>query len=207
MEISQNPIINNIFSIVYNYSTSIAYNTHHIDHIIRVHKLCLKIAKTEKTNLFILEAAAILHDLGRFLDDKEDKHEIKSAEKAKEILEGLKIDNETISSICDAIISHRYSKGIIPQTIEGKILQDADKLDALGAIGIARVLCYKPNQTLYNFNSDKKDFENQSGFALYHFYEKILKLDKLLYTQKAKEIAKERIAFTRVFLEKLKEEI
>ena len=207
MEISNNPIINKIFSIVYNYSTSKPYNTHHIDHIIRVHKLCIKIAETEKANIFILEAAAILHDLGRFLDDKEDIHEIKSAEKAKEILNNLNIDNNTILLICDAILSHRYSKGIIPKTIEGKILQDADKLDALGAIGIARVLCHKPNQPLYDLNSDKNDFENQSGFALYHFYEKILKLDKLLYTQKAKEIAKERIAFTQTFLDELKEEV
>ena len=207
MEISNNPVINKIFTIVYNYSTSIPYNTHHIDHIIRVHKLCIKIAETEKANIFILEAAAILHDLGRFLDDKENKHEVKSAEKAKEILERLNIDNETIHLICDAILSHRYSKGIIPQTLEGKILQDADKLDALGAIGIARVLCHRPNQPLYDYSSNKNDFENQPNFSLYHFYEKILKLDKLLYTQKAKEIAKERTAFTKAFLEKLKEEV
>lgn len=207
MEISNNQTINNIFSIVENYSSSKTYNTHHLDHIIRVHNLCLKIAETEKSNLFILEAAAILHDLGRFLDDSNDNHEIKSAEKAKEILSEMNIDEKSILCICEAIIAHRYSKGIIPQTIEGKILQDADKLDALGAVGIARVLCHKPNQPLYDYYSSDNDFEKQSDFALYHFYKKILKLDKCLYTKKAKEIARQRIAFTKAFLEELKKEI
>ncbi len=164
---------------------------HDRGHIDRVKKLALFIAKREGGDIDIIMKAVELHDIAR---DK-DNHAVESAKEAREILKSEGYDDEFIEKVCHCIISHSFSSKIEPKTIEAKILSDADKLDAIGAIGIARTFMFAG--------------EKGRGLidVLKHFKEKLLKLDDLLYTKTAKEIAKERYDFTLKFYEKIKEEL
>src|SRR3989344_864713 len=116
---------------------------HNFLHIMRVHELAKHIAQKEKADLLIVEAAALLHDIGRKYEliNPKINHADKSAELALPFLKTLiKIGfpSDKINPVLYAIRNHRFTKGIIPDTIEARVLQDADKLDALGAAGIMR---------------------------------------------------------------------
>ena len=114
---------------------------HDFDHIMRVYKNAQQIIKKEKVNEKLVLSAVLLHDIMSFpKSDKRSKNSsIESAKKAKIILKKYDFTLDEITIVCDAISEHSFSQKKIPKTIEGKILQDADRLDALGAIGIARV--------------------------------------------------------------------
>ncbi|MFM8659714.1 MAG: HD domain-containing protein, partial [Candidatus Nitrosotenuis sp.] len=113
---------------------------HDYSHILRVYKNAQKITKHEKANSKLVLAAVLLHDIVQFpkSDPRNKTASEKSAILAQKILKKHGFADSEITIICDAILDHSYSRGKTPQTIEGKILQDADRLDALGAIGIAR---------------------------------------------------------------------
>ena len=115
-------------------------SAHDFEHIMRVYKNAQKIGKKENANMKLVLAAVLLHDIVSFpkSDKKSKTSSIKSAIVAQKILKNHGYDSEEIKIISDAILEHSFSRGIIPSTIEGKILQDADRLDAIGAIGIAR---------------------------------------------------------------------
>jgi len=135
---------------------------HDIGHVKRVVSLSMEIQKREGGNKLALILAAILHDIGRIVEDitGEDHAQI-SADISKKLLRLWHVNSEIEETVYDAIFNHRYSKKRAPKTIEGKILSDADKLDALGAIGIARVFKHDPRRSIYE--------------DVNHFYEKILK--------------------------------
>jgi uncharacterized protein len=119
---------------------------HDINHVIRVYNLCLLLAKYEaKVDLDVLKTAVLLHDIARTREDKKGHihvlgvdHAILGAEMSEKILEELGYPAEKIKQIKHCIIAHRFRSGIEPRTKEAKILSDADKLDVLGATGIAR---------------------------------------------------------------------
>lgn len=170
------------------------YGTHGWEHIMRVCSLCLKIAEREKgyVDEFSLMLSCLLHDIARVKEGGD--HALESAKVAKEILHWLNIEDETIAIVEDAISSHSYSARRTPNTLEGKILSDADKIDALGAIGVARVF----------------EFSGANGRSLEesvnHFREKILKLPSLMLTEEGKKIAVERSKFVEEFLRELEQE-
>ena len=114
---------------------------HDFEHIMRVYKNAKKLCKQEKANEKLVLSAVLLHDIVSYpkFDKRSKKSSLESAKKSKQILKKYNFSNEEIIIISDAIRDHSFSQNKIPQTIEGKILQDADRLDALGAIGIARV--------------------------------------------------------------------
>jgi len=116
-------------------------SAHDFTHIMRVYKNAQKICKQEKINEKLILSAVLLHDIVFY--SKSDKlskmSSIESAKKSKLILKKYNYSKEEITIISDAIRDHSFSQKKTPKTIEGKILQDADRLDALGAIGIARV--------------------------------------------------------------------
>jgi len=186
---------------------AVAYNTHHLDHLERVAALCLQLGRQLQADLTILEAAAWLHDIARSakLPDKV-CHARMSAEVAADILAGLAWPTVEIEPIVYAIRCHRYSHGIVPQTLEAKILQDADRLDALGAVGLARVLAHGLilGEPLYSRES-ATPFVGTCTAA--HFHEKILRLKDGMHTEPARRIAEQRSAFTESFLQRLAEEI
>jgi len=167
---------------------------HGYEHAERVRKLALLIAKDYPgTDREVLEIAALLHDIGKYKLCED--HAKVSAEIAREILTHLGMPQEKLVKVIDAIENHSYSGGRRPKTLEGMILSDADKIDALGAIGVARV-----------FMVSGHEFRSLRA-SINHFYEKIVKLDKLLFTETARRLAKERMEFVKLFLKRIEEEL
>ena len=171
---------------------------HGYEHVERVRRLCRYIArklmeKGIEVDLEVLELAALLHDIGRNIS--EERHAIVSAEIARQILNSLGYSKDKIEKVVKAILAHSYSARIKPETIEGAILSDADKLDALGAIGIARVFMYG--------GAKGRSIED----SIKHIEEKILKLPDLMYTEPGRELAKKRVEFVRQFLDAIRREL
>ena len=186
---------------------------HDFDHIMRVYKNAQQIIKKEKVNETLVLSAVLLHDVVSF--PKSDKHSknssIESAKKAKTILKKYDFTSDEITIVCDAISEHSFSQKKIPKTIEGKILQDADRLDALGAIGIARVFATGGSLRRQFYNLDdpfcKKRIPDDKIWTLDHFFEKLLKLEFLMNTKSGKIEAEKRTEILKDFLKQLKYEI
>lgn len=166
------------------------FGTHGFEHTLRVYNVCRKIGVSTGANLSILLSAALLHDIVR----QENDHEYASSMKAREILESLDYPREYIEAVAEAINSHSFSKGLIPDSLEAKILSDVDKLDAIGAIGVYRAAMYGGEK-----GRSIEDF-------VAHFHEKLLKLKDMLYTEEAKHMAETRHRFMLDFLEQLRYE-
>ena len=186
---------------------------HDFEHILRVYSNAEKICKKEKVDKKLVLTAALLHDIISFpKSDKRSKtSSSKSAIKAKKILQKLSYSKDEINIIADAIESHSFSKNKIPNTIEGKILQDADRLDALGAIGIARTFAVAgaENRSFYNSNdpfcvSRKPDDQE---WTVDHFFKKLLLLESKMNTKSGKIEAKRRTKVIKKFLNDFKKEL
>ncbi len=141
----------------------------------------------------MLELATLLHNIGR--NRCGDNHAKCFAEIAREILLSLEYDSSKIERVVDAILSHSFSYGYRPKIYKGMILSDIDKIDALSAIGIARVFLYSGNSG--------RSIED----ALKHIKEKILRLLELMYTDESKKIALRRIEIVKKFVEEIENEL
>jgi len=201
-------------------------SAHNMDHVMRVYNLSLHLAENEDVDLDVLKASALLHDIARVKEDNDctgkTDHAVLSSEMAVHILEELKFSKDQIKHIQDCIISHRYRTGNEPKTKEAQILFDADKLDVLGAIGIARSFVWvgRNNAKIYT-DTNIEDYinENLGGKTngriqdktkhspQIEFETKLKFLITKLHTEKAKKICKERIEFYESFLDRLKREI
>jgi len=188
-------------------------SAHDFEHTIRVYKNAQKICKKEKANEKLVLSAVLLHDIVSYpKSDKRSKTSaIKSAKKSKKILEKLDFTNKEITIISDAIKDHSFSQNKIPKTIEGKILQDADRLDALGAIGIARVFATGGSlkRPFYNIDDPfcKRRIPDDHTWTVDHFFAKLLKLESLMNTKSGKAEAKKRTRILKEFLNQLKQEL
>jgi uncharacterized protein len=183
------------------------------------------IAKDEEgVDLEVLIPAALLHDIARVeeIEDNTGKtdHAILGSELASNILKDKGYDVDRIEKIKHCIVTHRYRTGNEPRTIEAKILFDADKLDAIGAVGIARtfMLSGQHGQRLMVNNSIEDYLENNTvengrikdwskHSPLIEYEVKLKNIPDKLYTEKAKEIGNDRIKFMDDFFAKLKLEI
>ena len=176
-------------------------------HVDRVRKMALKISKSEGGNPFIIELAALLHDVDdwKIIDNEKDK-------KVSAWLKNIKINKQETNRLLEIIDEVSYKGAGVEtnaSTIEAKIVQDADRLDAIGAIGIARTFAFGGNKGRLIYNPEIKpekhaDFESYkkgTGPTINHFYEKLLLLKKRLNTNTAIEIAKKRHTFMEEFLE------
>jgi uncharacterized protein len=188
---------------------------HEIEHTERVYRLALTIAKTEKNvDLDILRASALLHDIARKKQEEMNDticHATEGGKMARELLIKTEFPKEKIGAVSYAIESHRYSKGIKPTTIEAEILQDADRLEALGAVAISRIFAYngKRNVKVHDpkIHPKEKYEDSQNTTAINHFYEKILKIKPETFnTKKGRELAKERYEFIKEFLDRFVKE-
>lgn len=183
------------------------FSGHDYYHSIRVYKLAASICKEENADLEIVQLAALLHDVD---DYKLFGGNAGAYSNAEIFLKENKIPDTKIMVICDIIssISYKGTDTRIPQSKEGKIVQDADRLDAIGAIGIARTFAYggSKNRTMHIPNEkphDNMNFEEYStsnGTTINHFYEKLLKLKDLMNTETAKKIAESRHKYMEDFL-------
>ncbi len=186
---------------------------HDFEHTIRVYKNAQKICKKEKSNEKLILSAALLHDIASYpKSDKRSKiSSIESAKKSKKILEKFDFSKEDITIISDAIHDHSFSQNKIPKSLEGKILQDADRLDALGAIGIARVFATGGSlkRPFYNIDDPfcKRRIPDDNTWTVDHFFRKLFKLESLMNTKSGKAEAKKRTRILKEFLNQLKQEL
>lgn len=188
-------------------------SAHDFAHIMRVYKNAQMICEKERVNKKLVLCAVLLHDIVSYpKSDKRSKlSSIQSAAKSKKILKKFNFDNEEIQIISDAIRDHSFSQNKIPSTIVGKILQDADRLDAIGAIGIARVFAVggSEKRPFYNVKDPfcKNRLPDDKIWTLDHFYQKLLQLESLMNTKSGKIEAKKRTKILNNFLNQLKNEI
>ena len=182
---------------------------HDFEHVMRVYRNAERICKSENGNKKLILSAVLLHDIIKIKNQKDSA--LKSAKLSEKILKENYFLDDEITIISDAIGEHSFSKGKIPSTIEGKILQDADRLDAIGAIGLARVFSFSGsnNRPFYDPKDpfSKNRSTNDNKWALDHFYEKLLTLERKMNTKTGKTIAKKRTKFIKIFLKEIKNEI
>lgn len=177
-------------------------------HVERVTDMAIRIGKEEGADLFIVQLTALLHDI----DDWKLGHS-GEPKQAKEWMKKQGIDEETVSHICDIIDGLSYKGAGVDtkmKTLEGKTVQDADRLDALGAIGIVR--CFATGPKLGNVIYDPKikvkkhtsfeEYRKAKTTSINHFYEKLLLLKDRMNTETGKRIAEGRHKFMEEFLEK-----
>ena len=186
---------------------------HDFEHITRVLKNAIMISRKEKASIRMITAAVLLHDIVSYQksDPRSKNSSTESAEKSRNILKKYGFTQDEIGTISDAIRDHSFSRGVTPKTMVGKILQDADRLDALGAIGIARTFAVggAEDRPFYN-NVDPfctKRTPDDKSWTLDHFYKKLLLLEKTMNTKTGKMEARKRIKIMKKFLDELKKEI
>jgi uncharacterized protein len=177
-------------------------------HAVRVRNSALKIAEKEGGNIQVIETASLVHDL---VDDKffnPDRAEKEIVEK----LNSLSFSSDDISHILEIITSMSFSKeldGNSFDSLEFRIVQDADRLDAIGAIGIARTFSYGGHKGREFYNpeipfkkvSSKQEYRTGATPTINHFYEKLLKLKAMMKTTTGKSMAEERHQFMERYLE------
>jgi uncharacterized protein len=182
-------------------------------HIQRVVKSAQALAQEEGADLTIVLAAAYLHDIVNIPKNHPERHRASelAAEKAEKLLSKYDYPQEKIPIVAQAIREHSYSRGLTPSSLESACVKDADRLDALGAIGILRC-------TAVNVAMGSKFYEpddpfatarelNDRQFMIDHYFVKLLKLQDSFQTRAGKAEAKRRTDFMRQFLNQLKAEI
>ncbi|MET3728571.1 uncharacterized protein ABID52_002152 [Fictibacillus halophilus] len=182
-------------------------------HIYRVKNLALNIAEKENADHFVCVMAALLHDIA---DEKIAGTEEEGLKEVKQWLESISVEKSYITHILSIIstMSFKGGNGKEMDSIEGKVVQDADRLDAIGAIGIGRTFAYSgaKGQLMYDpeipvrETMTKEQYRNERSTAINHFYEKLLKLKHGMNTPYAKKLADDRHAFLENFLEQFFEE-
>ncbi|WP_096199609.1 HD domain-containing protein [Bacillus sp. FJAT-45350] len=176
-------------------------------HVERVMKLAQTLANEEGADPFICTMTSLLHDVA---DDKICKDVEAEKQRIHDWLTQHQLINDDHSHIISIIENMSFSKGTTQlPTLEGRIVQDADRLDAIGAIGIARCFVYSgyKGQLIYDpsikvrTEMTKEQYRNEESTAINHFYEKLLKLKELMNTNAGKRVAEERHSFMEAYLE------
>lgn len=178
-------------------------------HIERVYKNAISIAETETCDLTVVKLGALLHDItdSKFHDGDEEI----GPQKARNYLESQKVSEEIIKHVIQIIENISFKGGNFEKQFTSKeleIVQDADRLDAMGAIGIARTFNYGgfKNRSIYNptiapkLNMSKEEYKKSDAPTLNHFYEKLLLLKDKMNTETGKKMAQERHRFMELFL-------
>jgi uncharacterized protein len=190
---------------------STGHDWHHIE---RVRRNALYIWEKEKQgDRFVIEMAALLHDIP---DEKLNESAASGEKKLMDFLQTLHLEKELQQKIMEVIESISFKGGHNPPPLwtEGKIVQDADRLDAIGAIGIARTFAYggKKGRSMYDPSKKAREqmtmeeYRNGDSSTVQHFYEKLFKLKDLIHTETARAMAEKRHLFMEQFLEEFYEE-
>ncbi|MEX0285478.1 MAG: HD domain-containing protein [Paracoccaceae bacterium] len=190
-----------------------ADGSHDIGHFRRVWKHAQAIAREEGGDRDVLAAAAFLHDLVNPPKSSPDRPRASalSAEAAAPVLRAHGFPEDRIAEVQHAILTHSFSAGIAPETLEARILQDADRLDALGAIGIAR--CFNVSGQMGGGLFDPDDplahhrlFDDRA-YALDHFETKLYRIAETLHTKTARSRAETRVSVMKRFVDDLLSEL
>lgn len=182
---------------------------HDYYHTIRVYKLATEIAKQENADINIVQLAALLHDVD---DIKLSPETYDTKKNAVKFMTNNGVDEKVIDAVCKIIdeVSFSGTDSVTPSTIEGKCVQDADRLDAIGAVGIARTFAYGGSRGRKIYDPDikpkigmgKEEYrQDLNSTSINHFYEKLLLLKDMLNTSTAKKLAEHRQAVMQEFLQ------
>lgn len=180
-------------------------------HIYRVWKNAVHIGKKERADMFIVELGALLHDIADFKFHNGD--DTAGARVSREWLEKQGVDEEVIKHVCDIVKGASFKGAKVKSEIktkEGMVVQDADRLDAMGAIGIARVFAYGGVKGKEIYNPEIKavkhksfeEYKNANSTGINHFYEKLLLLKDLMNTKTGRKMAEERHKFLKQYLDR-----
>jgi uncharacterized protein len=189
--------------------------THDTNHVIRVENLAKRIATDEGADIEVVEAAALLFDVARGLEDRGEieDHAEKGMEIARQVLPKVCFPEEKIEKVCHAIYVHRRSTTREPESIEAKILQDADYLDAMGAIDIARALASALCSKKYAkpiYREEPLEGSIDQDYSAIHFIEYQIKHPKHqpenFHTKLGRELAGERFNFMKEYVKRFKDE-
>jgi uncharacterized protein len=213
---------NNFIEKTHNYIKTVQiaeWSGHDYWHSYRVWRMAQHIMRSEKNvNYLVIELAALLHDIADWKSNEGDE-EI-GPQKARDWMQSIGVENEIIEKVAEAIkeTSFKGSGDILkPGTKESMVVQDADRLDAIGAIGIARGFMFAGHKDLPMYDPDIKPIENmneeqykdlnrRSYTQINHFYEKLLLLKNLMNTETARKIAVERHKFMEEYLDRFYKE-
>lgn len=188
-------------------------SAHDKGHALRVLRLAEHICEREGGDVTIVRPAALLHDIG--CAPKHLGRDADSEERTLEISRGLLGEagytDEEAERILRIISIHGYSRGIVPESLEGRILQDADRLDAMGAVGIARTFLVSgsTNRPIYHPDdpwAEDRDLDDKA-WGLDHFFRKLLKLKEGMHTATGRKMAEERHRFLEAYLKELRREL
>jgi uncharacterized protein len=167
------------------------HGTHGLEHTMRVYRTCQTLGEYLGADMSILLPAVLLHDVVRGGED----HALASSVEARGILRGLSYPEVAIEEISKTIAAHSFSAGRTPESLEAEILSDADKLDAMGALGVYRAAMYSVE--------NERPLENYVG----HFREKLLTLRDMMFTDEARRLAEPRHRFLLKFLDQIEGEL
>jgi uncharacterized protein len=190
-----------------------ARGSHDWDHTLRVHRLCRRIGAAERADLLVTEAAAYLHDIGRAHQDRVGGqlcHAEKGAAMAREMLQGYTLSARRRENILHCIAAHRFRRGDTPRTVEAKVLFDADKLDAIGAVGVARAYLFA-GELGARLHSPEVDVVHAPAYSVDDtgYREYMVKLSKIrdrILTATGRRLAEERHRFMTAFFNRFLEE-
>lgn len=182
-------------------------------HIVRVAGVAKRLAALEQADAFVCELSALLHDIA---DEKLNQSKEAGLHRVERWLEQAGVDQNHREPVMDIISTMSFGggHGQPMASLEGRIVQDADRLDAIGAIGIARTFAYAgwKGHAIHNPELPPREYmtheqyRNEQGTAINHFHEKLLKLKALMNTEAARALAEERHSFMRLFLERFEKE-
>ena len=187
------------------------YSGHDWFHTLRVFRTATRIAEAEGADLVTVQLAALLHDVD---DRKLSPETYEDKTNARGFLSENSVDAGKIEDICRIIGEISFAENCVPSTLEGKCVQDADRLDAIGAIGIARAFAYggNHNRLMYhpdvkpNLNMSREEYVKSNSTTVNHFYEKLFKLTDMMNTDAARLIARERESYMRDFIARFLDE-
>lgn len=189
------------------------YSGHDYFHTLRVYKMAARIAEQENADLITVQLAALLHDVD---DIKLSPETYVNKNRTVTFLKNHGVPETMIKTICNIIseVSFRGTDSVTPETIEGKCVQDADRLDALGAVGIARTFAYGGSHgraihdpdimPAVNMNADK--YHGHISTSINHFYEKLFLLKDMMNTDTAKRIAEQRENYMKAYISEFLDE-
>ena len=191
---------------------------HDFEHVLRVLKLAERIGEAEGADMDILRAAVLLHDVARVAEDEGGPcHAETGAQRAREILAGHPEDK--VEAVAHAIATHRFRSSAVPQTLEARILYDADKLDAIGAIGVARAyaIAGRHAQRLWatvslahaerSIEEARGDIADAEHTPVHEYIFKLSRLKDSLFTATARAIAMDRHDYMAQFFQRLQQEV
>ncbi len=212
---SEQEVLANIYTEIEKRFAGVDDPAHGWEHVNRVYALAQHIARQEGANLLVVSIAALMHDLGRTVQNNSTKHHAElSAALAKELLATYQVTADVQEAVAHAILAHSFSRSIAPRTLEARVVRDADRLDGLGAIGILRwaitgTLQRSPQTKTYHPTDPfaEQHTPDDNNYMLDHFFTKLLKLSDTMTTDTGRTLAQQRTAFMHTYLHELRKEL